>query len=101
MNVCVCVCVCGLSHPASKAHAPCYIVIFDLSGCTTFPTSSQKRTRFSKKTLLNIKRVFRFPLQRLPQTFLILKITRRDIIINVRKPSCTVPVILFLDVNGT
>jgi hypothetical protein len=29
-------CVCSLCHPAYKAHAPCYIVICGLSGCTVF-----------------------------------------------------------------
>jgi hypothetical protein len=29
-------CVCSLSYPACKAHAPCYIVICGLSGCTIF-----------------------------------------------------------------
>jgi hypothetical protein len=31
-----CVCVCSLSYPARKAHAPYYIVICGLSGCTIF-----------------------------------------------------------------
>ena len=32
--VCVCVCVCSLSYPSRKAHAPYYIAICGLSGCT-------------------------------------------------------------------
>ena len=28
-------CVCCLGHPARKTHAPYYIVIWDMSGCTT------------------------------------------------------------------
>jgi hypothetical protein len=31
-----CECVCSLSYPACKAHAPYYIVICSLSGCTVF-----------------------------------------------------------------
>jgi len=27
-------CVCNLCYPASKAHAPCYVIICRLSGCT-------------------------------------------------------------------
>jgi hypothetical protein len=31
-----CVCVCGLSYPARKAHALCYIFMCGLSGSTNF-----------------------------------------------------------------
>ena len=48
-----------------------------------------------KKTLFNIKCVFSVPLQRLPETFLILKINQRAIIINVRRVKGKVAVILF------
>ena len=49
---------------------------------------------FGKKKLLNIKCVFRFSLQLLFETFLVLRINQRDIIINVKTSSCKVPVIL-------
>jgi hypothetical protein len=40
---------------------------------------------------LNIKCVFWFSLQLLPETFLILRRTEQDIITNVRRSSCKVP----------
>jgi hypothetical protein len=54
---------------------------------------------FGKK-LLNIKCVFWFCLQILSQTFLILRRIQRDIIINVHRSSCKVPLLL-LDFNET
>jgi hypothetical protein len=48
---------------------------------------------FGKK-LLNIKCVFWFSLQRLSETFLILRRIERDIIINVRRSSCKAPLTL-------
>ena len=60
-----------------------------------FYTLSHKRHDFrKKKKLLNTKCVFWFSLQLLSETFLILRITERDIIINVLRSSCKVPVIL-------
>ena len=47
-----------------------------------------------EKKLLNKKCVFLFSLQVLSKTFLILRIIQRDIIINVKKCSCEVSVIL-------
>ena len=55
-------------------------------------------TIFRKKTLLNIKHVFWFSLQLLSETFLILRRIQRDIIINVHRSSCKMPVFL-LDFN--
>jgi hypothetical protein len=52
------------------------------------------------KNLLNIKCVFWFYLQLLSETFLILRITERDIIINVHRCSCKVPLLLS-DFNET
>ena len=49
---------------------------------------------FEKKKLLNIKRVFRFSLQLLSETFLILRRTERDIDTNVKTSSYKVSVIL-------
>ena len=50
-------------------------------------------TIFGKK-LLNIKCAFWFYLQRLFETFLILRTIQRDIVINVNTSSCKVPIIL-------
>jgi len=47
---------------------------------------------FGETKLLNIKCVFWFPLQRLSETFLILTVIKRDIIINVGQSSCNVHV---------
>jgi len=47
------VCFCSLRYPACKSHAPYYIVVRGLSGCTTFSTLSHKRYGFPE-TLLNI-----------------------------------------------
>jgi hypothetical protein len=58
-----------------------------------FSTLSQKLMIFGK-ILWNIKCVFPFSLQLLSETFLILRRTQRDIIINVHRFSRKVPVIL-------
>ena len=47
-----------------------------------------------RKKLLSIKCVFRFSLQLLCETFLILRRIQRDIIINVHRSSCQLPLIL-------
>jgi hypothetical protein len=47
-----------------------------------------------EKKVIEHKTVFRFSLQLLSETFLILIRTQRDIIINVHRSSCKVPVIL-------
>jgi hypothetical protein len=94
------VCFCSLSYPAYKAHAPYYIVICGLPGLYhIFPHYLIKGTNFEKK-LLNTKCVFWFSLQLLPKTFLILRRIQRDIIINVRRSSCKVPLLLS-DFNET
>jgi hypothetical protein len=56
-------------------------------------TLSHKRHDFRKK-LLNIKCVFWFFLQLLSETFLILRRIQRDIIINVHRSLCKVPLLL-------
>jgi len=58
-----------------------------------FPTLSHKWHDFRKR-LLNIKSVLWFSPQRLSETFLILRRIQRCIIINVRRSSCKVPIIL-------
>ena len=58
-----------------------------------FFTLSHKRHDFLKK-LLNIKCVFWFCLQLLSEKFLIVRRIQRDIIINLHKSSCKVPLLL-------
>jgi hypothetical protein len=36
VNITYWVCICSLSYPACNAHAPYYIAICGLSGCTVF-----------------------------------------------------------------
>jgi len=63
--------------------------------CTALPnfsTLSHKRHDF-RKTLLNIKRVFRYSLQNLSEIFLILGRTERDMVKNVYWSSCKLAVI--------
>jgi hypothetical protein len=50
--------------------------------------------RIFEKNLLNVKCVFIFSLQLLSETFLILRIIQRDIVINIDRYSRKVPVIL-------
>jgi hypothetical protein len=97
------VCVCSLSYPACKAHAPYYIAICGLSGCTIFSHIISctifshiisQTARFLGKKSLNIKGVFWFSLQLLCETFLIWGRIQRDTIKNVHRASCKVPVIL-------
>ena len=83
-----CVCVCSLIYPACDAHVPhchlwhawLYHIFPHLINSTIF-----------RRKLLNIKFVFWFSLQFLSRTFLILRVEWD--IINVRMPSCKVPVI--------
>jgi len=81
--------VCSLSHPACSAHAPYYTVTCGLSGCAVFSILSHKRHDFWEKNVLSTKCVFWFSLQLLSETFPILRIIQSDIIINVRRCSCT------------
>jgi hypothetical protein len=61
-----------------------------------FSTLSHKRHDFRKKVIDNKMSVLIFSLQLLSGTLLILRRTERDIIINVRRSSCKVPVILVI-----
>jgi len=72
---------------------PHFIVISDLADCTLFFCLSHKGHYFvKKKKLLNTICVFDLLCNF--DTFLILRIIQRDIIINVHRSSCRVPVIL-------
>ena len=51
---------CSLTYPASNAHAPYYIVICGLSGCTTFFDIISQKAQLSNEKLLNIKLCFNF-----------------------------------------
>jgi len=58
-----------------------HIVVCDLPGSTILPTLSHKRQNFREK-IMNMKRVFWFPLHLFSETFLILR-TERDVIKNL------------------
>jgi len=85
-------CVCSLSCPACDEHA--HYVICSLPYSTIFSILSHKGTIFEKKSLLNIKCVFRFSLQYLSETFLVLRRNEWDMMKNVYRSSCKVPAIL-------
>jgi hypothetical protein len=69
-------CVCSLRYPPCNAHAPCCPVrLYNI-----FPHYLINGKKFEKKKVLNIKCVFRFSLQLLSGTFLILRRTERDVI---------------------
>jgi len=67
-------------------------IISSSVACVALPLP-HNGTNFTKN-ILKIKLCFLFPLQLLSETYLILKITERDIIINVQWSSHKVPVIL-------
>ena len=71
-----------------------HIFICGLSLSTIFFHIISETAGFSEKKLLNTKCVFRFSLQLLSEIFLIITRTERDMIINVYRSSCKVPVIL-------
>ena len=58
-----------------------------------FPTLSHSVNIFEKK-VIEQKNMFRFSLQRFPETFLILRRIERDAIKSVCQSSCKVPIIL-------
>jgi len=95
---CVCVCVCSLCYPACKAHAPhCHLWPSPLYNI--FPHYLIKGTIFRKK-LMNTKCVFGVSLQIFPETLLILGRTERDMVKNIHRSACTVPLFLS-DFNET
>jgi len=88
----VCVCVCSLRYPVRNSHAPyCHLWLARLY--RTFRHYLINGTIFGKK-VLTIKCVSWFCLQLLSEIFLILRRKERDMIKNVHRSSCKVPVIL-------
>jgi hypothetical protein len=87
-----CVSVCSLSFPAGKTHAPYYIVIcVPCLFYNIFPHYLINGMAF-QKNLFNIKCVFWFSQQLLPETFL--RKISWDAVNNVRRSSRKVPIIL-------
>jgi hypothetical protein len=77
------VCVCSFSYPACNAHAP-YCRLWPAALCNIFPHSLTNYIILGgKKRLPNIKCVFWFSLHLLPETFLVIRRTERDMIKNV------------------
>ena len=93
VGVCMHLRACSLVYPACNAYVPCCDVMWPLWLHQIFRHYVINGAIFLKK-LLNIKCVFWFSLQLLSKTFLILSRIERDIVINVKTPSCKVPVIL-------
>jgi len=79
----VCVCVCSLRYPACKTHAPYYIVICGLSGCAIFLYIISYTAQFSKKKITEHKMCVLIFSTLLSETFLILRIIQRDIIVGL------------------
>ena len=86
------VCVCCVRIPACNVHAT-YFHLRPVRFLNYFPHYLINGTMFLKK-LLNIKCVFWFSLQLLPETFLILRRNERDMMKNVHWSSCEVHFIL-------
>ena len=85
-------CVCSLGHPACNAHAP-YCHLWPAPLQNIFPHYLINGTIFEKQ-ILNTKCVFWFSLQLLSATFLIIWRTERDMVKNLYRSSCKVPVVL-------
>jgi hypothetical protein len=85
--------VCSLSYPACKAHAQYCIVICGLSGCNIFFHIISWTARFSEKKNTEHQMCALIFSTNLPQIFLTLRKIQWDIIINVHRSSCKVPVI--------
>ena len=93
VGVCMGVRACSLTYPECNAMRHTVTSFEAPLAVPYFPTLSHKWHDFRKK-LLDIKCVFRFSLQLLSKSFLILRRIWRDTVINVRTSSCKVPVIL-------
>ena len=82
-----------VTRPAYRIFsAPYFIVISGLFASTAFYTLYHKR-HYIQETFTEYWNVFWFPLQLLPETFLVLRIIQEDSIINVPRSSCKLPAI--------
>ena len=91
------VCVCSLGYPSMQ----CACAILSSVACPAlqyFSTLCHKRRDF-RKSLPNTNCVFWFYVQLLFETFLIVRRTERDMITNVYRSSCKVP-LCWSDFNG-
>jgi len=90
------VCVCSLRYPARNAHAPC-CHLCPAPLYNIFPHYLINGTIFGKM-LLNTKCVFWFSVQLLPETFLTVTRTERDVLttVHICRSACTVLVVLAL-----
>ena len=82
--------VCIIVLVACHATRICHIILADY---TIYSTLSHKQRGFLEE-VIDLKSVFWFSLLILSQTFLILRRTQRDMITNVHRSSCTVPLLL-------
>jgi hypothetical protein len=74
ISIAYCEGVCSFRYPACNAHAPYFIAICGLPSFTIFFHIILQNAQFWKeKKLSNIKWVFSFSLQLLPETFLVFK----------------------------
>jgi len=86
--------ICSLSYPACNTNEP-YCCLWHVA-LQYFSTLSHKRHDIRGKKLLNIKCVFRFSPEILSATFLVLRITTRDMIKNEYCSPRKGPVILVI-----
>jgi hypothetical protein len=93
------VCVCSLSYPAYTAHAPYYIVICGLSGCTVFFHIFHK-LRDLRENVFEHKTCVLIFSTNLSKTLHILRRIQWHTIIHVHRSSCKVPLLLS-DFNDT
>ena len=70
------------------------MVIYSLSGATTFFDIIPQTTRFSEKSMWNVECVFWFSVQILCKIFLIIRRIQRDVIINVKSLHVKLPLFL-------
>jgi len=82
-----------IRHAYRILSATQHIVLSVLSGCTIFFPHYLIKGMISEKKLLNIKCMFRLPLQILLHTLLIRRSIHQDIV-NVRRCSCHILIIL-------
>ena len=85
------VCVCNLSYPTCNAHAP-YCHLWPATLYNIFPHYLINGTILGEKSYWT-QNFFWFPLWLLSETFLVLR-AERDMIKNVYRASCKVPVII-------